>query len=172
MIPLFCAGVVGACVVAFQKIAAERSILTLGYRTYIWESAIDLLLKRPEGLGLRFSFKKLHLDTMVGMATTNNGHNIFINEMLRLSIPVGICFIIFFVLIFVYSLEKKFSFFTLGIWGALLMSMMMDYAVMNSGWTLMVFFFYGIFFLDVGSQRNLVAHIPREEGLQRPQCQK
>ena len=31
------------------------------------------------------------------------------------------------------------------------MSMCMDYAVMNSGWTLMVFFFYTIFFLDVGS---------------------
>ena len=141
----------GACVMAFHKIAAERSVLTLGSRTYIWKSAIDLLLKRPEGLGLRFSFKKLHLDALGGMVTTNNGHNIFLNEMLRLSIPVGICFIIFFVLIIVYSLEKKFSIFTLGIWGALLMSMCMDYAVMNSGWTLMVFFFYTIFFLDVGS---------------------
>src|SRR5699024_2484094 len=116
-------GVVGACVVAFQKIAAERSVLTLGYRTYIWESAVNLLLKRPEGLGLRFSFKKLHLDALGGMTTTNNGHNIFLNEMLRLSIPVGICFIIFFVLIIAYALEKKFSFFTLGIWGALLMPM-------------------------------------------------
>lgn len=165
VIPLFGAGVVGACVVAFQKIAAERSVLTLGYRTYIWESAVNLLLKRPEGLGLRFSFKKLHLDALGGMTTTNNGHNIFLNEMLRLSIPVGICFIIFFVLIIAYALEKKFSFFTLGIWGALLMSMMMDYAVMNSGWTLMLFFFYAIFFLDVdgrkknggGARENVVA---------------
>ena len=140
-----------------QKIAAERSVLTLGSRTYIWQSAIDLILKRPEGLGLRFTFKKLHLEGLGGMVTTNNGHNIFLNEILRLSIPVGVCFIIFFVLIIVYSLEKKFSFFTLGIWGALLMSMMMDYAVMNSGWTLMVFFFYTIFFLDVGARKKEAA---------------
>lgn len=157
VIPLFGAGVLGAGVMAFQKIAAERSVLTLGSRTYIWQSAIDLILKRPEGLGLRFTFKKLHLEGLGGMVTTNNGHNIFLNEILRLSIPVGVCFIIFFVLIIVYSLEKKFSFFTLGIWGALFMSMMMDYAVMNSGWTLMVFFFYTIFFLDVGARKKEAA---------------
>lgn len=155
IIPLFGAGVIGAGIVAFQKIAAERSVLTLGYRTYIWKSAIDLILKRPEGLGLRFTFKKLQLEGL-GMTTTNNGHNVFLNELLRLSIPVGICFIIFFVLIIVYSLEKKFSFLTLGIWGALLLSMMMDYAVMNSGWTLMVFFFYTIFFLDVGAKKHTI----------------
>lgn len=158
VIPLFGAGVIGACIIAFQKIAAERSVLTLGYRTYIWQSAVDLILKRPEGLGPRFTFKKLPLEGL-GMTTTNNGHNVFLNELLRLSIPVGICFILFFVLILVYSLEKKFSFFTLGIWAALLMSMMMDYAVMNSGWTLMVFFFYTIFFLDVGTKRKEVSKI-------------
>ena len=157
VIPLFGAGVLGAGVMAFQKIAAERSVLTLGSRTYIWQSAIDLILKRPEGLGLRFTFKKLPLNGLGGMVNTNNGHNIFLNEILRLSIPVGVCFIIFFILIIVYSLEKKFSFFTLGIWGALLMSMMMDYAVMNSGWTLMVFFFYTIFFLDVGARKKEAA---------------
>ena len=138
----------------YDKIAAERSIMTIGNRTYIWQSAIDLILKRPEGLGLRFSYKKLHLADWF-MKTTNNGHNVFLNEILRLSIPVGVCFIIFFILIIVYSLEKKFSLFTLGIWGALLMSMMMDYAVMNSGWTLMVFFFYMIFFLGVGDKEDI-----------------
>lgn len=163
VIPLFGAGVVGACVVAFQKIAAERSILTLGSRTWIWQHAVELILKRPEGIGNRFAAKKILLPEIGGVV--NNGHNVFLNEMLRFSIPVGICFIIFFVLIIAYALEKKFSFFTLGIWGALLMSMMMDYAVMNSGWTLMLFFFYTIFFLDVdgrkrsggGARENVVA---------------
>lgn len=163
VIPLFGAGVVGACLVAFQKIAAERSILTLGSRTLIWQHAVELILKRPEGIGNRFAAKKILLPEIGGVV--NNGHNVFLNEMLRFSIPVGICFIIFFVLIIAYALEKKFSFFTLGIWGALLMSMMMDYAVMNSGWTLMLFFFYAIFFLDVdgrkrsggGARENVVA---------------
>lgn len=159
VIPLFCVGVAGVGVAAYTKIAAERSILTLGSRTFIWNKAVDVLLNRPEGLGLRFSFKKLKLAEL--MTTTNNGHNIFLNEMLRLSIPVGICFILFFVLIIVYSLEKKFSFFTLGIWGALMMSLMMDYAVMSCGWTLMVFFFYTIFFLDTGNSRREI--VPEQE---------
>lgn len=154
-IPTFFVVVISSAIIVFKKIAAERSVITLGNRTAIWKSAIDLILKRPEGLGLRFSFKKLHLVDSI-MTKTNNGHNIFLNEMLRLSLPVGICFTIFFILIFVYSLEKKFSFFTLGIWGALLMSMMMDYAVMNSGWTLMVFFFYTIFFLDTEHDKGLM----------------
>lgn len=150
-VPTFSAVVIVAGIMAYDKIAAERSILTIGNRTYIWQGAIDLILKRPEGLGLRFSYKKLQLADWF-MKTTNNGHNVFLNEILRLSIPVGICFIIFFVLIILYSVEKRFSLSTLGIWGALLMSMMMDYAVMNSGWTLMVFFFYTIFFLGVGDK--------------------
>ncbi len=152
VIPVFSLGVIGAAALAFQKIAAERSILTLGSRTLIWQSVIELILKRPEGIGNRFAAKQISLPEIGGVV--NNGHNVFLNEILRFSIPVGIFFIIFFVLIIVYSLEKKFSLFTLGIWGALLMSMCMDYAVMNSGWTLMVFFFYTIFFLDVGSPES------------------
>ena len=147
VIPLFSAGVIGACVMAFQKIAAERSILTLGSRTFIWDHVMEFILQHPEGIGNAFAKQKIFLTEM--QVDVNNGHNIFLNEMLRFSIPVGICFIIFFVLILSYSMEKRFSFLTLGIWGALLMSMMMDYVVMSSGWTLMLFFFYTIFFLDV-----------------------
>lgn len=158
VIPVFGAGVISACVIAFQKIAAERSVLTLGSRTYIWKNVINYILEHPEGIGPRFAQKKILLQEIY--AKVNNGHNVFLNELYRFSIPVGICFIIFFVLILVYSLEKKFSFLTLGIWGALLMSMMMDYAVMNSGWTLMVFFFYTIFFLDVGAKKK---EIPKTE---------
>lgn len=153
VIPVFLGGAISVALLAFKKISAERSILTLGNRTYIWKSAINLILKRPEGIGLRFSYKKLELMDPT-MLTTNNGHNIFLNEMLRCSIPVGICFILFFVLIIVYSLEKKFSVLTLGIWISLLMSMMMDYAVMNSGWTLMTFFFYTIFFVNIDLKKK------------------
>ncbi|MDO5146956.1 MAG: O-antigen ligase family protein [Eubacteriales bacterium] len=148
LIPAFCVGVVGMGAMALMKIQAERSVLTLGNRTYIWDNAIDLILKRPEGIGNRFSFKKVPLPEL--LTKVNNGHNIFLNEMLRFSIPVGICFTVLFFLIVAYALEKKFSFFSLGIWGALLMSVMMDYAVMISGWTLMFFFLYMIFFYDTG----------------------
>ena len=146
-IPLCLIGVAGAAIAAFMKINSERSIMTLGSRTLIWKKIIKVILNHPEGIGNKFAFKKFSL-TEIGGALVNNGHNIFLNEMLRFSIPVGVCFIILFALILIYSLEKKFSFFTLGIWAAVMMSVSMDYAVMASGWTLMLFFFYMIFFLN------------------------
>lgn len=154
LIPAFCVCTAGIGGIALMKIQAERSVLTLGNRTYIWENSVALILKRPEGIGNRFSFKKVALPEL--MTKVNNGHNIFLNEMLRFSIPVGICFTVLFFLVAAYALEKKFSFLTLGIWAALLMSVMMDYAVMISGWTLMFFFFYMIFFYDTGCEEDMV----------------
>ena len=152
-IPSALIGIAVAGVAVFLKISKERSIATLGSRTVIWKNAIKMILNHPEGIGNKFAFKKINLPEF-GDVYTNNGHNIFLNEMLRFSIPVGVCFIILFALIVIYSLEKKFSFFTLGIWGAVMMSVSMDYAVMVSGWTLMLFFFYMIFFLDIRKQEN------------------
>lgn len=145
----------------FLKISAERSIVTLGSRTVIWKNAVKMILKHPEGIGNKFAFKKLYLPEF-GYTYTNNGHNIFLNEMLRFSIPVGVCFLILFALVMIYALEKKFSFFTLGIWGAVLMSVNMDYAVVSSGWTLMLFFFYMIFFLNVGQEPKNQIEEPME----------
>ncbi|MCD8020432.1 MAG: hypothetical protein LUF92_12880 [Clostridiales bacterium] len=147
IIPVFVGGVIGAGVAAYMKIAGERKILTLGSRTYIWNATIRLLTRHPEGIGNAFSLYKIYLPEL--NTTVNNGHNVFFNEMLRFSYPVGFFFTVFFVLIIGYSLKKRFSVLTIGIWVALLMAVTMDYAVMSSGWTLMVFFFYTIFFLDM-----------------------
>ena len=57
-----------------------------------------MILNHPEGIGNKFAFKKINLPEF-GDVYTNNGHNIFLNEMLRFSIPVGVCFIILFALI-------------------------------------------------------------------------
>lgn len=152
-IPVCLVAVAAVGFALFTKIAAERSVATLGSRTYIWKNIIKHILAHPEGLGNDFATVKFELPELYG-ALVNNGHNIFLNEMLRFSIPVGVCFIILFALIVIYSLEKKFSFFALGIWGAVMMSVSMDYAVMVSGWTLMLFFFYMIFFLDISKPAN------------------
>ena len=61
----------------------------------------------------------------------NNGHNLFLNSMLRFSVPVGICFDILFLGIAVYSMIKSRSFLTLGMWLALLILLNMDYALMS-----------------------------------------
>lgn len=152
-IPVCLLAVVVVARALFLKIAAERSVATLGSRTSIWKNVGQYILANPGGIGNNFAEEKIAL-TDLGGGLVNNGHNIFLNEMLRFSIPVGVCFIILFALIVIYSLEKKFSFFALGIWGAVMMSVSMDYAVMVSGWTLMLFFFYMIFFLDISKPAN------------------
>ena len=152
-IPVCLLAVVAVARALFLKIAAERSVATLGSRTSIWKNVGQYILANPGGIGNNFAEEKIALMDLGG-GLVNNGHNIFLNEMLRFSIPVGVCFIILFALIVIYSLEKKFSFFALGIWGAVMMSVSMDYAVMVSGWTLMLFFFYMIFFLDISKPAN------------------
>lgn len=61
----------------------------------------------------------------------NNGHNIFLNAMLRFSVPVGICFSIMFLGIAVYSVIKSRSFLAAGMWLAVLILLNMDYALMS-----------------------------------------
>lgn len=61
----------------------------------------------------------------------NNGHNIFLNSMLRFSVPVGICFSILFLGIAIYSMIKSKSFLAAGMWLALLILLNMDYALMS-----------------------------------------
>ena len=152
-IPVCLGAVFAVARILFLKIAAERSVTTLGSRTYIWKNVGQYILAHPEGMGNKFAAEKIALPDSGG-ALVNNGHNIFLNEMLRFSLPVGICFVILFALIIIYSLEKKFSVFTLGIWVAVMISVNMDYAVMASGWTLMLFFFYMIFFLEPGKDKR------------------
>ncbi len=119
--------VLAAAVVGF-RILAERDLMTLGGRLEIWPAALEVIRKHPEGWGM--SFGESAIATASG-AYVNNAHNLFLNAMLRFSVPVGICFTLLFLGIAVYSLIKSRTFLAAGMWAALLILLNMDYALMS-----------------------------------------
>lgn len=119
---LVAAGAVG------YKITAERDIWTLGHRTNIWGVVVEVIRKYPQGWGMRFG--ESAIEVAEGWYV-NNAHNVFLNALLRFSIPVGVCFTILFFLLVIYSVVKSRSFLAAGMWLALLILLDMDYSLMS-----------------------------------------
>lgn len=111
------------------KILSERNIWTLGDRIPIWKAVWKTILHHPEGWGMRFGTSMIETDTGL---MVNNAHNVFLNQILRFSIPVGICFLLLFLGIVVYTLVKGRSFLLTGTWIALLILLNMDYSLMST----------------------------------------
>lgn len=75
-------------------LSGERNLSTMGSRMPIWRAAVEKIKANPQGIGNRFVLNRddwFHFDNF----NTNNCHNIFLNEMLRYSIPVGCCYAAF-----------------------------------------------------------------------------
>lgn len=106
----------------------ERDLTTLGLRIPIWKTALKTIKEYPQGWGTRFGPSKMWVTEYFGV---NNAHNVFLNQILRFSIPVGICFILLFLAIVIYTLVKGRSFLMLCTWLALLIIMSMDYSLMS-----------------------------------------
>lgn len=110
------------------KMLSERDIMSLGARPQIWSAVFGAIRHHPEGWGMRFGESGIQAtETLV----VNNGHNIFLNAMLRFSVPVGICFTILFLGVAAYSMIKSKSFLAAGMWLAQLILLNMDYALMS-----------------------------------------
>lgn len=134
------------------KMSQERDIWSLGSRTYIWSESIRQILQNPLGVGNAFgpiSFPVPGISFEV-----YNCHNVFLNEMYRFSLPVGLLFTIIFLSIMVYSLRNHFSFLNVSIWIALMFSLNMDYALLGRELTITTFYLYIIFFLPYCSKTN------------------
>lgn len=128
------AAVVGGVVL---KIASERNLTTLGGRTMIWTTVWkDVILKYPQGWGMRFGESAIAIPNAWNV---NNAHNIFLNQMLRFSIPVGIVFTLLFLGLVIYTLVKGRNFLLAGTWIALLVLLDMDYALMSTEMALLFF---------------------------------
>lgn len=133
-------GAVGAAgLLVLKKIMEVRDLSSLGGRFGIWQGALEVIKKYPQGWGTRFGDSMFY--TVEGWMV-NNAHNVFLNAMLRFSIPVGICFTLLFICIIVYSLIEAKSFLALGMWAGVLMLMNMDYALMNFEIVMMLFLVY------------------------------
>ena len=116
-----------ACAAAYELLK-ERDIMTLGSRIPIWQAVWQTILEYPQGWGMRFGTSMIQVwDGFM----VNNAHNVFLNQMLRFSIPVGVCFTLLFLGIVVYTLVKGRSFLLSGTWIALLVLLNMDYSLMS-----------------------------------------
>ena len=106
-------------------VLAERNIWNLGGRIPIWKGVWEsVILRHPEGWGMRFGESAIDVNGE-GWWFVNNAHNVFFNQMLRFSIPVGIIFTLLFLGIVIYTLVT-------GTWIALLVLLDMDYALMST----------------------------------------
>lgn len=113
-------------------VLAERNIWNLGGRIPIWKGVWEsVILRHPEGWGMRFGESAIDVNGE-GWWFVNNAHNVFFNQMLRFSIPVGIIFTLLFLGIVIYTLVKGRSFLVTGTWIALLVLLDMDYALMST----------------------------------------
>ena len=87
-------------------VLAERNIWNLGGRIPIWKGVWEsVILRHPEGWGMRFGESAIDVNGE-GWWFVNNAHNVFFNQMLRFSIPVGIIFTLLFLGIVIYTLVK------------------------------------------------------------------
>lgn len=127
-----------ACAAAYELLK-ERDIMTLGSRIPIWQAVWQTILKYPQGWGMRFGTSMIQVwDGFM----VNNAHNVFLNQMLRFSIPVGICFTLLFLGIVIYTLVKGRSFLLAGTWIALLVLLNMDYSLMSLQMALLFLIIY------------------------------
>ena len=122
------AGFLAMAGAAAYELLKERDILSLGGRTHIWKAVWQVIVEHPEGWGMRFGTSMIETETGL---LVNNAHNVFLNQMLRFSIPVGICFTLLFLGIVIYTLVKGRSFLMAGTWIAFLVLLDMDYSMMS-----------------------------------------
>ena len=140
-----------ACVYLINKIGAKRDLLSLGSRKYIWYVSWKTITNNPNGLidfvmgGDMYCY---YVEELGYGLYTFNAHNIFMNQMLRFSIPVGGIYLALILTLFLFSLKRKPSFLSLGIWSSLIIPLCMDYSMTCAETTVFLLIIYCIFFID------------------------
>lgn len=157
LLPILAAG--GVLLVFMLK---ERNLSTLGGRIPIWLNSIDMLLQYPNGLGSALGLIGFDVPGISFQAF--NCHNFFLNQMLCFSIPVGLCFIFIFVVMMIFLFKQKISFFTLGIWAALLIPLNMDFALTIVELPIVFFSMYCIFMKPYLMKAHYINTPVRREG--------
>ncbi len=122
------AGIAVAGGIAGKLLLRERNIFSMGDRKEIWAGALRAIRDCPGGWGLEFGERLF--EVRPGWST-NNCHNIFLNAMLRFSVPVGICFLLLILAVLLYALVQSRSFLGTGLVLGSFVLMNMDYALLN-----------------------------------------
>lgn len=109
----------------------------------IWKGNWAKIMENPLGMG--GSFGVLTYEVPNVDMPLNQAHNVFLNHMLRYSLPLGILYALLFLSIILYSLWRRPNYRTLCIWVALLIPLNMDYALQTLNLPLVLFLLYCIF---------------------------
>lgn len=127
-------GILG-CLTLYNMIDKNRDLLTLGTRTLIWKASWENITNNPNGITDFImgtdNFVFFRYPNGWQTAVTSNCHNVFLNQMFRFSIPVGIIFTVLIILIMIITLKKNLHFTNFFIWLAILILMTMDYSLFN-----------------------------------------
>ena len=137
-IPLFTVSGIAFFWILFAKID------TFHTKFLIWKGHWNMLLDNP--VGLRTAFGPLEYYVTNVDTPLNHAHNIFLNHMLSYSLWVGILYTVMFLIIIVFSIIRKPSYLTVGLWIGLLIPMNMDYSLQILNLPLALFMIYCIFF--------------------------
>lgn len=125
--------------IALKILTRERDLFSLGGRLEIWSGAVKEILRNPKGWGYLFGET---LFEVTPVWQTNNAHNVFLNALLRFSIPVGLCFILLFLMIMIYSIYRSRTWTAVGMWLGFLILLNMDYSLLNYEMGMLLFIVY------------------------------
>lgn len=128
----------------YDIISESRNITTVGHRTYIYGAAKYYLGMYPHGIGKEFGNLIFTYDIM----QIDNFHNVFLNEMLRFSILVGLIYTLIFATISFYSIIKNKTW-AIGIWIPCFGLFFMDYALTTDFLSIFFFLIYLLFFIEL-----------------------
>ena len=129
----------GGFTVLFNKVH------TFSQKSLILKGNWRMIKDDPMGLGTTFGVLSYYVDGVKG--AIDQAHNVFLNHMLRHSLPVGIIFTLMFAVIIVCAFLHKPTYQTYGIWTALLILLNMNYSLQTVHLPLTLFLIYCIFFL-------------------------
>jgi len=110
----------------------------------IWKGHWEMLLDDPVGFVTAFGPLEYFVPDVY--TPLNQAHNIFLNHMLRYSLPVGLLYAVLFLIIIVFSILRKPNYRTVGLWIGLLIPMSMNYSLQAVNLPIVLFFLYCIFF--------------------------
>lgn len=137
----------------FDKINENRNLLTLGSRTLIWEASIKQIQENPNGITGIFGIMEFPINDYWAVT---NCHNVFLNHMVRFSIPVGGIYVTFFIMLALFAVKRRFSFLTIFTWIALFIPMTMDQSLLTAELPFFLFMVYCMFFREYKQNKSSI----------------
>ncbi|MBD5542788.1 MAG: O-antigen ligase family protein [Lachnospiraceae bacterium] len=144
VVSLVMAGLLAAY--GYHYVAAKRDLESMGSRFPIWKASIAAILDNPAGIGMNFN-------KLVIWDVVTNCHNVFLVEMLRYSIPVGILLIVLFLTMILRSFWKYFTF-SAAIWVGLLGMLCIDYSLKEFDFPMVMICLFLLFFMKEEKEKQ------------------